>query len=184
MNFENTTVYNKSALMTINFIVSRTSQKLKFIFHKVFFISIGIFLLVASMLLTLVFNILDLTERIICISGYILGVLSLLQGIFLIRIGAWNSKRMMVKGSGKNIFNFTDEYVEVETPNVNKSIYNYDAFVEIYETEKYFVFMLDKKYSLIVDKNGFDINVDIEDFKSKISEKTNKNIKFIKCKIK
>ena len=90
----------------------------------------------------------------------------------------------MVKGSGKNIFNFTDEYVEVETPNVNKSIYNYDAFVEIYETEKYFVFMLDKKYSLIVDKNGFDINVDIEDFKSKISEKTNKNIKFIKCKIK
>lgn len=177
--FETVTEYDKKALLVMNRTANRTFGKRKYLFQKIFHIVLGLWCLIAGGLLLLIFGKLDAGERVIAVAAPVIGLLSLLQGLFLDRLSARASRRMMIEGSRRWTLRFDGEGLSGENTDGVQSAYPYSRIQAVFETQEYFLLQIDKRHCVILDKSGFTQGTS-EDFRRFISEKTGLMFRFVK----
>lgn len=153
--FENITVYDKHALLDLNRVVCRTTQKGKYRFRKIFLIVLGALGIFSGGTLLLIWNELEVSDRVLAIGALLIGLIALAEGIFLNRVSAWNSKRMMMKGISQVQFQFDPQEMRAEVPDREKSAYPYTALLLAAETTDFFVLMMDPRHGFVLKKDGF-----------------------------
>lgn len=153
--FENTTAYDKHALLDLNRVVSRTTQKGRYRFRRIFLLTLGILGILSGVGLCLIWGELETSDQVLAVGALIIGILATAEGIFFNRVSAWNSKRMMMKGVSEVQFYFDSQEMRAEVPGREKSSYPYTAFLLAAETADYFVIMIDHRHGFVLKKDGF-----------------------------
>ena len=179
MKFENTTEYGKESMGALILVMSKTRQRRKYLFRRIFLTVLGLMGVVCGLMLLMVFDQLTGGEKVITVGSALIGILALVESIFLRRLSVWRSTKLLKKGVATRLFHFEEETLETEHPDVEISRYPYSAFAAIYETDGYFVLLLDDIYGMTVAKNGF-TSGDPDEFRAFITEKTGKPMQYIK----
>ena len=169
--FEVVTEYDKKALLAMNRAINRTTGRRRYLFHKIFKIVLGVWCLAAGGLLLLVFDKLGAAERVITAAAPVIGLWSLISGLFLDRLSARASRKLMIEGDRRWTLRFEENGLSGENRDGVQSAYPYGKIVSIFETREYFLLQVDKRHSVILDKNGF-TQGNCEDFRRFISDKT------------
>lgn len=177
--FEVTTEYDKKALLVMNQAANRTFRRGRYLFHKIFHIVLGLWCLLGGGMLLLIFGQLDTGERVIAVSGLVIGVLSLFKGFFYNRLSARASRKMMVEGTKCWTIRFDGEGLFGESEEGVQSAYPYAKVQAVYETQEYFLLQIDKLHCVILNKNGFTRGT-CEDFRWFIADKTGAALRPIK----
>ena len=177
--FEVTTEYDKKALLTMNRVANKTSHKWQFRVRRMILLVLGLWCLGAGLLLLMVFGKLGIGSRIVAIAASLTGIVALGKGIFLERLGARASRKMMIEGSSRWTLRFDEGGFSGENGEGVESAYPYSKIQEIFETRDYFLLQIDKAHSVILDNNGFTQGT-CEEFRRFIAEKTGLEPRFVK----
>jgi len=153
--FENVTQYDFPALLALARVAGKTIRRKPFLIRRIFLMTVGTVSFLSALFLLLIFDQLDLQNRIIAVAALVVGLLALAEGIFFPWFVARSSSRLLAKGQREHHFRFTEGELQAETPGVQRSTYPATAFLAAYETEGYYVLMLDQRQGLVLDKRGF-----------------------------
>ena len=166
MQFENCTVYDKQALLTLNRLEARGPQKWGILAQRVLVALVGIAVFPYGM---------ARMQR--GQNGgipLVVGVLCLALAVFHTRVNTWVAKRGMTRGEETNDFLF-DETFFFEQNRVGKMSHRYVEICALYRYQGYFFLVTDKKHSIILKESGFTEGTS-EEFRAFIEEKTGKKI--------
>lgn len=177
--FEVVTEYDKRALLAMNRTANKTFRKKRYLFRKIFLITLGLWCLIAGGLLLMVFGTLDPGARVISVAAPVTGAIALLEGLFLNRLGARASRKMMIEGNNCWTLWFGEEGLSGENTDGVHSAYPYSKIQAAFETQAYFLLQIDKLHCVILDRNGF-TQGSSEDFRRFITEKTGLEFRFVK----
>lgn len=147
------TQYDKRTLYALNDLVSRTTRRRSYRLRKAFLLVLGVLGVLSSSILMLIFDQLETSEQIIAIGGLLVGVIALVEAVFLKRIGAWNTRRMLPKGRVKHVAYLDDTGAGSEEEDIHTH-YEYSAFTSAYESQEYFYLLLDQRHAMALDKAG------------------------------
>ena len=94
------------------------------------------------------------------------------------RLNASISKMRLMKGAEKAICTFKENFY-ISDAQIGKTEFKYECITAIAETERYFVFLLDKLYAQAYDKTTLKGGT-VEEFRKFIEEKTKIEVKKVK----
>lgn len=154
--FENATIYDKAAVRSMTQAFIRKFQRKRYLLRKYFYIGVGLLGTLCGLLLLLVFDTLDLGEKLICFFSLAVCVPALLKGLFLRRIMAWSTGWSLRKSGGplERRFVFSEESFRAAQSGM-ETAYQYEMVKGIYETGEHFVLQLNAQTGVILDKAGF-----------------------------
>lgn len=98
-------------------------------------------------------------------------------GVFYHRFNAWNSKRMLVKGTGELTVTLEEEGVREQSVK-GEGFYRWDAFIGAYHDRERYLLFLDKKHAAILPERAL-IQGDKMLLKAYLEEKLQKEVKEI-----
>lgn len=149
------THYDKRTLYALNDLVCRTTRRRSYRLRKAFLLVLGILGLLSGSMLMMIYSQLETSERLIAIGGLLVAAIALTEAVFLKRIGAWNTRRMMPKGRDKSLAVLDDTGLG-STESGMQSHYDFDAFTSAYESQEFFYLLLDSRHALILAKEGIE----------------------------
>lgn len=176
--FEVTTEYNTDALLTMIRTANKTFRKRRYLLRKGFLIVLGLWCIIAGVLLLPIFRQLSAGERFIAVAAPVVGALSLAEGLFLNALNVRASRKTMIEGSNRWTLRFGEDGVSGENGDGLQNAYPYTKIQAIFETNQYFLLQIDKLHCIILDKNGFTQGT-CEDFRRFIQEKTGLELRFV-----
>lgn len=166
MQFENCTVYDKQALLTLNRLEGKGPQKWSILAQRLVVALVGVGILP--------YGVMRMRRGQNGGIALLVGVLCLALAVFHDHVNTWMTKRGMTRGEETNEFLFEDNFF-FEKNRVGKMSHRYAEICALYHYRGYFFLVTDKKHTVMLKKSGF-LEQSPEQFRAFIEEKTGKKM--------
>ena len=172
--FVNETYIDQKCILVLVRVIHKTFRRRQTVCRKLALCVMVVICLVAAKLMAILQGVVLLWLFVL------LGVASVLFGIFLDHYDARIAIRAIEAGTDQRRTTFDENGITIDAPNGIRSFTPYSYVKAVFETDGYYVLQLDKR-GTILDKAGF-TQGDSESFRGFISERIGKDVIFIKIK--